>query len=110
LFIDKRQVVDVCSSRARKIQRFLSQPFHIAEVFTSNPGKYVALKDMIRGYNVIIARDYHNLPEQAFFMVGGIEEAVEKAKTNRAKPRWCSRRLRAARSPSSLGTRNCSSP
>jgi F-type H+-transporting ATPase subunit beta len=67
--------------RARKIQRFLSQPFHVAEVFTNSPGKYVALKDTIRGFKAIIAGEYDNLPEQAFYMVGGIEEAVEKAKT-----------------------------
>jgi F-type H+-transporting ATPase subunit beta len=68
-------------SRARKIQRFLSQPFHVAEVFTGSPGKYVALKDTIRGFKAIIAGEYDALPEQAFYMVGGIEEAVEKAKT-----------------------------
>jgi len=68
-------------TRARKIQRFLSQPFHVAEVFTGSPGKYVALKDTIRGFKAIIAGEYDNLPEQAFYMVGGIEEAVEKAKT-----------------------------
>jgi F-type H+-transporting ATPase subunit beta len=67
--------------RARKIQRFLSQPFHVAEVFTGSPGKYVALKDTIRGFKAIIAGEFDNLPEQAFYMVGGIEEAVEKAKT-----------------------------
>jgi F-type H+-transporting ATPase subunit beta len=67
--------------RARKIQRFLSQPFHVAEVFTGSPGKYVALKDTIRGFKAIIAGEYDALPEQAFYMVGGIEEAVEKAKT-----------------------------
>ena len=60
---------------------FLSQPFHVAEVFTGSPGKYVALKDTIRGFKAIIAGEYDNLPEQAFYMVGGIEEAVEKAKT-----------------------------
>ena len=68
-------------SRARKIQRFLSQPFHVAEVFTGSPGKYVPLKDTIRGFKAIIAGEYDNLPEQAFYMVGGIEEAAEKAKT-----------------------------
>ncbi len=66
--------------RARKIQRFLSQPFHVAEVFTNSPGKYVALKDTIRGFKAIIAGEYDNLPEQAFYMVGGIDEAFEKAK------------------------------
>jgi F-type H+-transporting ATPase subunit beta len=68
-------------SRARKIERFFSQPFHVAEVFTGSPGKYVSLKDTIRGFKGILAGDYDHLPEQAFYMVGGIEEAVEKAKT-----------------------------
>jgi F-type H+-transporting ATPase subunit beta len=68
-------------SRARKIQRFLSQPFHVAEVFTGSPGKYVTLKDTIKGFKGIADGDYDHLPEQAFYMVGGIEEAVEKAKT-----------------------------
>jgi F-type H+-transporting ATPase subunit beta len=67
--------------RARKIERFLSQPFHVAEVFTGSPGKYVSLKDTIRGFKGILAGEYDNLPEQAFYMVGSIEEAVEKAKT-----------------------------
>jgi len=67
-------------SRARKIQRFLSQPFFVAEVFTGSPGKYVSLKDTIAGFKGIIAGEYDNLPEQAFYMVGTIEEAVEKAK------------------------------
>ena len=66
--------------RARKIQRFMSQPFHVAEVFTGSPGKYVKLKDTISGFKAILAGDYDHLPEQAFYMVGGIEEAVEKAK------------------------------
>ncbi|MFZ9966911.1 MAG: F0F1 ATP synthase subunit beta, partial [Steroidobacteraceae bacterium] len=73
---DKRTV-----SRARKIQRFLSQPFHVAEVFTGSPGKYVSLKDTIRGFKAIIAGECDALPEQAFYMVGTIEEAMEKAKT-----------------------------
>lgn len=73
---DKRVV-----SRARKIQRFLSQPFFVAEVFTGSPGKYVALKDTIAGFQGILAGDYDDLPEQAFYMVGSIEEAVAKAKT-----------------------------
>ena len=68
-------------SRARKIQRFLSQPFHVAEVFTGSPGKYVPLKETIKGFKGIVAGDYDHLPEQAFYMVGGIEEAIEKAKT-----------------------------
>ncbi len=67
-------------SRARKIQRFLSQPFFVAEVFTGAPGKYVSLKDTIRGFQGILAGEYDALPEQAFYMVGTIDEAVEKAK------------------------------
>jgi F-type H+-transporting ATPase subunit beta len=67
-------------SRARKIQRFLSQPFFVAEVFTGSPGKYVSLKDTIAGFKGILNGDYDHLPEQAFYMVGSIEEAVEKAK------------------------------
>ena len=67
-------------SRARKIQRFLSQPFFVAEVFTGSPGKYVSLKDTIAGFSGILKGDYDHLPEQAFYMVGGIEEAIEKAK------------------------------
>jgi F-type H+-transporting ATPase subunit beta len=67
-------------TRARKIQRFLSQPFFVAEVFTGSPGKYVSLKDTLVGFKGILNGDYDSLPEQAFYMVGGIEEAVEKAK------------------------------
>ena len=67
--------------RARKIQRFLSQPFHVAEVFTGSPGKYVSLKDTIKGFKMIVDGECDALPEQAFYMVGGIEEAFEKAKT-----------------------------
>ena len=67
-------------SRARKIQRFLSQPFFVAEVFTGSPGKYVSLKETIRGFAGILNGDYDHLPEQAFYMVGGIDEAIEKAK------------------------------
>ena len=67
-------------SRARKIERFLSQPFHVAEVFTGAPGKYVSLKDTIAGFQGILDGQYDDLPEQAFYMVGSIEEAVEKAK------------------------------
>ncbi|NIB39478.1 F0F1 ATP synthase subunit beta [Pseudomaricurvus alkylphenolicus] len=67
-------------SRARKIERFLSQPFHVAEVFTGSPGKYVALKDTLSGFKGILAGEYDDLPEQAFYMVGGIDEVVEKAK------------------------------
>jgi F-type H+-transporting ATPase subunit beta len=66
--------------RARKIQRFLSQPFTVAETFTGSPGKYVALKDTIRGFKAIVDGEYDRLPEQAFYMVGPIEEAVERAK------------------------------
>ncbi len=67
-------------NRARKIQRFLSQPFFVAEVFTGASGKYVSLKDTIAGFKGILNGDYDHLPEQAFYMVGGIEEAIEKAK------------------------------
>jgi F-type H+-transporting ATPase subunit beta len=67
-------------SRARKIQRFLSQPFFVAEVFTGSPGKYVSLKDTIRGFKGIMDGEYDHLPEQAFYMVGSIDEAVEKGK------------------------------
>jgi F-type H+-transporting ATPase subunit beta len=68
-------------ARARKLQRFLSQPFHVAEVFTGSPGKFVSLKDTIKGFKGICAGEYDHLPEQAFYMVGGIEEVIEKAKT-----------------------------
>lgn len=67
-------------SRARKIQRFLSQPFHVAEVFTGTPGVFVQIEDTIKGFKGIVNGDYDHLPEQAFYMVGTIEEAVEKAK------------------------------
>jgi len=67
-------------SRARKIQRFLSQPFFVAEIFTGAPGKYVSLKDNLAAFKAILAGEHDDLPEQAFYMVGGIEEAVEKAK------------------------------
>ena len=67
-------------SRARKIQRFLSQPFHVAEVFTNSPGKLVGLEDTIKGFKGIVEGEYDDLPEAAFYMVGAIEEAVEKAK------------------------------
>lgn len=72
-------------SRARKIERFFSQPFHVAEVFTGSPGKYVSLKDTIRGFKAICDGEYDHLPEQAFYMVGSIEEAVEKANKMSAK-------------------------
>jgi len=67
-------------SRARKIQRFLSQPFHVAEIFTGSPGKLVSLEDTIKGFKAILAGEYDHLPEAAFYLVGNIEEAVEKAK------------------------------
>jgi F-type H+-transporting ATPase subunit beta len=67
-------------SRARKIERFFSQPFHVAEVFTGSPGKYVTLKETIRGFKMIVEGECDHMPEQAFYMVGGIEEAIEKAK------------------------------
>ena len=68
-------------ARARKMQRFLSQPFHVAEVFTGSPGKYVSLKDTIKGFKMIASGELDHLPEQAFYMVGTIEEAIEKAKS-----------------------------
>jgi F-type H+-transporting ATPase subunit beta len=70
-------------ARARKIQRFLSQPFHVAETFTGSPGKYVSLKDTIRGFKAIVDGEHDSLPEQAFYMIGPIDEAAEKAKTLR---------------------------
>ena len=74
---DDKQVV----TRARKVQRFLSQPFFVAEVFTGSPGKYCSLKDTIEGFKGILNGDYDHLPEQAFYMVGSIDEAVKKAET-----------------------------
>ena len=71
-------------ARARKVERFLSQPFFVAEVFTGSPGKYVSLEDTIKAFKGILAGDYDDLPEQAFYMVGTIEEVVEKAKTVKA--------------------------
>ena len=71
--------------RARKIQKFLSQPFFVAEVFTGSPGKYVKLSDTIRSFKEILEGKHDNLPEQAFYMVGSIEEAIEKAKALAAK-------------------------
>jgi F-type H+-transporting ATPase subunit beta len=68
-------------ARARKIQRFLSQPFHVAEQFTGFPGKYVKLADSIKGFQEIVEGKHDDLPEQAFYMVGTIEEAIEKART-----------------------------
>ena len=68
-------------ARARRAQRFFSQPFHVAEVFTGAPGKYVPLKETIRGFKMIVDGECDELPEQAFYMVGTIDEAFEKAKT-----------------------------
>jgi F-type H+/Na+-transporting ATPase subunit beta len=73
---DDKQVV----TRARKVQRFLSQPFFVAEAFTGSEGKYVSLKDTIKGFRGIVDGEYDSIPEQAFYMVGTIDEAVEKAK------------------------------
>ena len=67
-------------ARARKIQRFLSQPFFVAEQFTGTPGKYVKMEDTVKGFKEIVEGKHDDLPEQAFYMVGTIEEAVEKAK------------------------------
>ncbi|GAB2805219.1 F0F1 ATP synthase subunit beta [Dyella kyungheensis] len=78
---DDKQAV----SRARKIERFFSQPFHVAEVFTGSPGKYVPLKETIRGFKMIVDGDVDHLPEQAFYMVGGIDEAIKKAEEMGAK-------------------------
>jgi F-type H+-transporting ATPase subunit beta len=69
----------VTVSRARKIQRFLSQPFFVAETFTGREGRYVSIRDTVRGFGEILEGKYDDLPEQAFYMVGGIEEAVESA-------------------------------
>ena len=67
-------------ARARKIQKFLSQPFHVAEAFTGRPGVYVPIKDTVRGFRGIVEGEFDQIPEQAFYMVGPIEAAVEKAK------------------------------
>ncbi|MBT3938172.1 MAG: F0F1 ATP synthase subunit beta, partial [Pelagibacterales bacterium] len=72
-------------NRARKIQRFLSQPFHVAEVFTGSPGKFVELEDTIKGFKALCAGEYDHLPEAAFYMVGTMEEAIEKAKVMEEK-------------------------
>ena len=66
-------------ARARKIQRFLSQPFHVAEVFTGIPGKFVQVEDTVKSFKAVVEGQYDHLPEAAFYMVGGIEEAVAKA-------------------------------
>jgi F-type H+-transporting ATPase subunit beta len=75
----------VLVQRARKIERFLSQPFHVAEQFTGFKGKYVKLEDTVRSFKAVAEGNYDHLPEQAFLYVGTIEEAVEKAKTLGAK-------------------------
>jgi F-type H+-transporting ATPase subunit beta len=72
-------------SRARKCERFFSQPFHVAEVFTGSPGKYVPLKETIRGFRMIVEGEVDHLPEQAFYMVGTIDEAMKKAEEMGAK-------------------------
>jgi F-type H+/Na+-transporting ATPase subunit beta len=72
---DDRKVVN----RARRVQKFLSQPFHVAEVFTGRPGKFVKLEDTVRSFKEILAGKYDDLPEDAFYMVGSIEEAIAKA-------------------------------
>jgi F-type H+-transporting ATPase subunit beta len=74
----------VIVARARKVQQFLGQPFHVAEVFTGTPGKYVRLEDTIRGFQEILDGKHDDLPEQAFRLVGGIEEAVEAAEKLKA--------------------------
>lgn len=66
-------------SRARKMQRFLSQPFQVAEVFTGSPGKYVDLPDTIKAFKEVLSGEYDHLPEMAFYMVGGIEDVIQKA-------------------------------
>ena len=72
---EDKQVV----SRARKIAKFLSQPFHVAEVFTNIPGKFVQVEDTVASFKAVVDGEYDHLPEQAFYMVGGIEEAIAKA-------------------------------
>ena len=68
-------------ARARKIQRFLSQPFFVAETFTATPGKYVKLEETIKSFKRVVEGEFDDLPEQAFYMVGGIEEVIAKAET-----------------------------
>ena len=77
---DRSEEDKLVVSRARKIQRFLSQPFHVAEVFTGSPGKFVSLEDTIKGFDGLVKGDYDHIPEAAFYLVGTIEEALEKAK------------------------------
>ena len=96
----------VIVQRARKIQRFLSQPFFVAEQFTGTPGKYVTLEDTVRGFKEIVDGKYDDLPEQAFYMVGGIEEAVEQAEQLLGRRR---RRERRAGEPTSAHCRSRSS-
>jgi len=72
-------------ARARRIERFLSQPFFVAEVFTGSPGKYVKLEDTIKGFQRILSGELDHLPEQAFYLVGTIEEAIEKAEKLKSK-------------------------
>ncbi len=91
--------------RARKIQRFLSQPFHVAEVFTGSTGKYVPLKDTIRGFKAIIAGEYDHLPEQAFYMVGGGAAAGDREAPATGERRLeISRGAKAASTPSTCAT------
>ena len=68
-------------ARARKAQRFLSQPFFVAEIFTGSPGKYVSLEETIKGFTMVLGGELDDLPEQAFYLVGNIDEAIEKAET-----------------------------
>ena len=68
-------------ARARKVSKFLSQPFSVAEIFTGFPGKFVQLEDSIKAFNDVLTGDYDDLPEAAFYMVGGIDDVIEKAKT-----------------------------
>ena len=68
-------------ARARKVERFLSQPFFVAEIFTGSPGKYVSLADTIKGFNMVLDGEMDELPEQEFYLVGDIDEAIEKAKS-----------------------------
>jgi F-type H+-transporting ATPase subunit beta len=72
-------------NRARKLQRFLSQPFHVAEVFTGSPGKYVALDKTIQGFKRVLSGEFDELPEQAFYLVGDLDEALEKARKIQAE-------------------------
>ena len=80
-WMNYRKMINWRSHGLARIQRFLSQPFTVAEVFTGTSGKYVSLKDTINGFKAIVNGEYDHLPEQAFYMVGTIEEAVEKSKS-----------------------------